>query len=48
MDFFNKIEKDILLAADQVVVGFSGGPDSTLALHETFHLLNELNSTNKL
>ena len=48
MDFFTKQEKDILLAANQVVVGFSGGPDSTLALHETLHLLKESNAANKL
>ena len=30
MDFFTKTEKDILFSADKIIVGFSGGADSTL------------------
>jgi len=48
MDFFTKTEKDILLSADQIIVGFSGGADSTLLLHKTFNFLTESNYDNKL
>ena len=48
MDFFTKTEKDILLSADQIIIGFSGGADSTLLLHKTFNFLTESNSENKL
>ena len=48
MDFFIKTEKDILLSADQIIVGFSGGADSTLLLHKTFNFLTESNYDNKL
>jgi len=48
MNFFTKTEKDILLSADQIIVGFSGGADSTLLLHKTFNFLMESNYDNKL
>ena len=48
MDFFTKTEKDILFSADKIIVGFSGGADSTLLLHKTFNFLTESNSENKL
>ena len=48
MNFFTKTEKDILLSADQIIVGFSGGADSTLLLHKTFNFLTESNYDNKL
>ena len=48
MDFFTKTEKDILFSADKIIVGFSGGADSTLLLHKTFNFLTENNSENKL
>ena len=48
MDFFNNAEKDCLLEAEQVVVGFSGGADSTLLLHKTFNFLSENKSVDKL
>ena len=48
MDFFTKTEKDILLSADQIIIGFSGGADSTLLLHKTFNFLTESNYDNKL
>ena len=48
MDFFTKTEKDILFSADKIIVGFSGGADSTLLLHKTFNFLTESNSDNKL
>ena len=37
-----------MLSADQIIIGFSGGADSTLLLHKTFNLLNESNYDNKL
>ena len=48
MDFYTKTEKDILLSADQIIIGFSGGADSTLLLHKTFNFLTESNYDNKL
>jgi Predicted ATPase of the PP-loop superfamily implicated in cell cycle control len=48
MNFFTKTEKDILLSADQIIIGFSGGADSTLLLHKTFNFLTESNYDNKL
>ena len=48
MDFFTKTEKEILFSADKIIVGFSGGADSTLLLHKTFNFLTESNSENKL
>jgi tRNA(Ile)-lysidine synthetase-like protein len=39
LDFFNKSEQSILLNAKNIVVGFSGGIDSTLALAATNQFL---------
>ncbi|MDC3098547.1 tRNA lysidine(34) synthetase TilS [Gammaproteobacteria bacterium] len=39
LDFFNKSEQLILLNAENIVVGFSGGVDSTLALAATNQFL---------
>ena len=39
LDFFNKSEQLILLNAENIVVGFSGGVDSTLALVATKQFL---------
>ena len=41
MDFFNKSEQSILLNANNIVVGFSGGADSTLALAATQQFLEK-------
>ncbi len=41
MDFFNKSEQSILLNAKKIVVGFSGGVDSTLALTSTKQFLEK-------
>ena len=43
MSFFNKPEELILLNAKSVVVGFSGGVDSTLALNATMQFLEKHN-----
>ena len=43
MDFFNKSEELILLNAKNIVVGFSGGVDSTLALVTTMQFLENHN-----
>ena len=43
MSFFNKTEELILLNAKSVVVGFSGGVDSTLALIATMQFLEKHN-----
>ena len=43
MSFFNKPEELILLNAKSVVVGFSGGVDSTLALIATMQFLEKHN-----
>ena len=40
MDFFNKSEQAILLKAENIIVGFSGCADSTLALYVTNEFLN--------
>ncbi len=48
MTFFTDGEKKLLLSAEQVVIGFSGGADSTLLLFETNKFLNESNSNKKL
>ena len=41
LDFFNKSEQSILLNAEKIVVGFSGGVDSTLALVATNQFLEK-------
>ena len=48
MDFFTESEKKILLESDEVVVGFSGGADSTLALFAAFEFLASCEKTEKL
>ena len=48
MDFFNKSEQAILLKAENIIVGFSGGADSTLALYATNEFLKSHDQTSKL
>ncbi len=48
MDFFNKSEQAILLKAKNIVVGFSGGADSTLALFATNEFLKSHDQASKL
>ena len=48
MDFFNKSEQEILLQAKNIVVGFSGGADSTLALYAVDHFLQTHGQAKKL
>ena len=48
MDFFNKSEQSILLNAKNIVVGFSGGVDSTLALVATEQFLAKHKKKNNL
>ena len=48
MNYFTDQEKNILAEASSVVVGFSGGADSSLALHVTNDYLNEINASSKL
>ena len=48
MDFFNKSEQSILLNAKNIVVGFSGGVDSTLALVATEQFLEKHKKKNNL
>ena len=48
MDFFNKSEQAILLKAESIIVGFSGGADSTLALYATNEFLKSHDQTSKL
>ena len=48
LDFFNKSEQSILLNAKNIVVGFSGGVDSTLALASTKQFLEKHNKKNDL
>ena len=43
MDFFNKSEQSILLNAENIIVGFSGGVDSTLVLAATNQFLEKHN-----
>ena len=48
MDFFNKSEQAILLAAKNIIVGYSGGADSTLALFTTNEFLKSHDQASKL
>jgi len=48
MNYFTDQEKNILAEASSVVVGFSGGADSSLALHVTNDYLKEINASSKL
>ena len=48
MDFFNISEQAILLKAKNIVVGFSGGADSTLALFATNEFLKSHDQASKL
>ena len=48
MDFFTKSEQEILLKAKNIIVGFSGGADSTLALYATNEFLKSHNAANRL
>ena len=48
MNYFTDQEKNILAEATSVVVGFSGGSDSSLALQVTNDYLNEINASSKL
>ena len=48
MDFFSKSEQAILLKAENIIVGFSGGADSTLALYATNEFLKSHDQTSKL
>ena len=48
MDFFNKSEQSILLNAENIIVGFSGGVDSTLVLAATNQFLEAHNKKNCL
>jgi tRNA(Ile)-lysidine synthase len=48
MDFFNKSEQAILLAAKNIIVGYSGGADSTLALFATNEFLKSHDQASKL
>ena len=48
MDFFNKSEQAILLAANNIIVGYSGGADSTLALFATNEFLKSHDQASKL
>tara|TARA_B000000609_G_scaffold155637_1_gene146934 strand:- start:349 stop:1320 length:972 start_codon:yes stop_codon:yes gene_type:complete len=48
VDFFNKSEQSILLNAENIIVGFSGGVDSTLVLAATNQFLEAHNKKNCL
>ena len=48
MNYFTDQEKNILAEASSVVVGFSGGADSSLALHVTNDYLKEIDASSKL
>ena len=48
MNYFTDQEKNILAEASTVVVGFSGGADSSLALHVTNDYLKEIDASSKL
>ena len=48
MNYFTDQEKNILAEASSVVVGFSGGADSSLALHVTNDYLKEIDANSKL
>ena len=48
MNYFTDQEKNILAEASSVVVGFSGGADSSLALHVTNDYLKEIDARGKL
>ena len=48
MDFFTKSEQEILLEAKNIIVGFSGGADSTLALYATNEFLKSHSAANLL
>lgn len=48
MNYFTDQEKNILAEASSVVVGFSGGADSSLALHVTNDYLKEIDASGKL
>ena len=48
MNYFTDQEKNILAEASSVVVGFSGGSDSSLALQVTNDYLIEINDSSKL
>ena len=48
MNYFTDQEKNILAEASSVVVGFSGGADSSLALHVTSEYLKGIDASSKL
>ena len=48
VNFFNKSEQSILLNTEKIIVGFSGGVDSTLVLAATNQFLEAHNKKNCL